>query len=140
MNRNEKIRESILTSLKKAKETIQRKSNIENEILSIVKIIEEFSDELLTVNVINNDGRNLKFRDPDKLVIVQQREQPLNAMILLGYTIHEENTFPVMIESATDYCDCNNNEEINDAILEIIDENSLKMIQIANTPITNIPF
>lgn len=141
MDNNEKLRDRIKRSLENASSTIELKMKIEQDISNIMELVHELTNGEIGFDVVDNIPVNPKFEGCNKLIFLKKSTVNFPyGFHFIGYSLHKQSGYPVSVETETQYFDCDNEGELTDVIASIIEEKSLKIIELMSTEVNDIPF
>lgn len=141
MSNYEKLRERIKKSLENAMSTVELKEKIKKDITEIVNIISELTNGEITPVVNENYPPNARFPQCDYLIFLQKKSVNYqHGFNIVGYALNESSGYPVIIETETEFFDCADEFELKELLANIIDQRSLKIIQLLNEEVRDLPF
>ncbi|MDI3201368.1 hypothetical protein QK324_25530, partial [Serratia ureilytica] len=121
--------------------TIALKEKIEGIINEMMVIVSELTGGEITHITKDNTPVNRDYSNSDKLVFLKKSSVNFDyGFALIGYAINFENGFPVSVETDIEYFDCQNEDELRATIADIIDKKAIKIIQLVEEKVDDIPF
>jgi len=141
MSNYEKLRERIKKSLENAISTVELKDKIKKDIIEVVNIIGDLTNDEITPVVNENFPTNARFPQCDYLIFLQKKSVNYQyGFNIIGYAINDASGYPVILETETDVFDCGNESEMKEIIANVIDQKSIKIIKLLNEEVRDIPF
>lgn len=126
MNNHDDILTLLKTALEKSLNVIVLKENIENEIISLFKLIEKSTNNIVCIEIKNQPKADTLSRlsnsvsSYDKAVILNNRENDSIKNTLCAYTINRELGFPVLIKYDDEEFSCNDISALKITLRNII--------------------
>lgn len=135
--------DKIKNSLNRASETIKIRENIASDIEEIASSISQITEGALAVKFIAPDEKLMKtgYESSEKVVVVIKPSSFLsNGINLFGFGINKETGYPVLIQTKYEDFYALDKHELFDVISDIIDRESINIMDILNQNSNDIPF
>lgn len=135
--------DKIKNSLNRASETIRIRENIAGDIEEIASSISQITEGALAVKFVTPDESLMRvgYESSEKVVVVTK---PLslwgNEINLFGFGINKETGYPVLIQTTREDFHAFDKHELFDIISDIIDRESINIMDILSQNSNDIPF
>lgn len=140
MSSNNEIFNKIQKSLQAARDALQLKLRINNDITEVLSMISTITDEAVSFEIRDNDGTVNSYRGCEKLIYIVKKSNPYYCFILCGYSIDGLSGYPVLVENTKNVFTCNDDSTLKSIISDLITDkqNSMQIINLIS--IDDIPF
>lgn len=140
MSSNSEIFKKIQESLQAARDTINLKDRIENDINDVVSIISQLTDDAVSYSISQNNYVDLSYTSCNKIITIIKKSDPSYRFILCGYSIDENDGYPVTVETKNAITTCGDDENLKLFLTEVITEKETSMKIINLISVDGIPF
>lgn len=140
MNSNSEIFKKIQASLQAARDTIKLKDRIEDDINDVMSIISQLTDDAVSFVISGNDYDDPSYNSSNKIITIIKKSTPYYNFILCGYSIDENNGYPVTVETKQTLTTCADDENLKSLLTDLITEKETSMRIVNLISMDDIPF
>ncbi|MEB6390939.1 hypothetical protein [Kluyvera ascorbata] len=140
MSSNSEIFKKIQASLQAARDTIKLKDRIEDDINDVMSVIPQLTNDAVSFVISGNNYDDLSYNACNKIITITKKSNPYYKFILCGYSIDENNGYPVTVETKHTLTTCADDENLKLLLTDLITEKETSMRIVNLISMDDIPF